>query len=287
MAETIDLGTVTEALNNKMDLDGANAASDIHLVANTASAHNGVYRGKNLTDIYTMAQLSAKIQANDWSDLYIGDYIEVTMTSSYGTETVRWLFAGFDTHLNRGDTATTKHHICLVPEDCFAKTQQMNSTNTTGSGYVGSAMWTTILPEYATAISNAFGSHLLTHRKLLTNSMNVSAASMAGAGWTGASSGWAWTDTKITLLNEVQVYGTTVFSSSFHDIGDSNQQLPLFALAPDHIVCGCGLNSSARVHWWLSTVASSTNFARVHNSGDANSGASYVELGVRPYILFN
>lgn len=287
MAETIDLGTVTEALNNKMDLDGANASVDIHVVENSASAHNCVYRGKNLTNVYTMAQLSAKIQANDWSDLYIGDYIEVPMTSSYGTETVRWLFAGFDTHLNRGDTATTKHHICLVPEDCFATTQQMNSTNTTEGGYLGSAMWTTVLPAYATALSNAFGSHLLQHRQILTNNMNTAVASMAGAGWTGASSGWAWTDTKVTLLNEVQVYGTTVFSSSFHDVGDSNQQLPLFRLAPDHLVCGAGFNSSGRVSWWLSAVASGATFAVVNGDGNAPSDNASHSFGVRPLILFN
>ena len=256
-----------------------------NVCANNAAAHNAIYRGKNLTSIYTLDQLSAKVAAGDFSDLFIGDYIEKSITSSYGTETVRFLFAGFDTYINKGDTAFTKHHIAMVPEDCFANSAQMNATNTTEGGLKGSAMWTTVLPAYATALTNAFGSHLATHRYLITNAVNTSLQSGAGAGWGGASSGWEWVDAKCRLMSEVEVYGTRVFSSSFHDVGAANNQLPLFRLAQDKMVAGLGLNSS-RADWWLGAVASGANFARVASYGHSSANYASDSLGVRPVFLF-
>lgn len=259
-------------------------------VANSAAAHNAVYRGKNLTGIYTLDQISAKIQANDWSDLYIGDSIEVSMTSSYGTETVRWLFAGFDWYMNVGDTAFTNHHIVMVPEDAFTNHAQMNSSNDTTGAYYNSAMHQTVLPAYASALkaSSAFGSHLATYRALLTNTMTSTAPSGAGAGWSGASTDWSWYDTDLRLMTEVEVYGSRVGSSSLFDIGIGNRQLPLFQLAPQHFVAGLGLDGAAgaRWTWWLSAVATSTAFAFVHDGGDAGHRHASHSSGVRPLFLF-
>ena len=257
-------------------------------VVNTAGAHNCVYRGKNLTNEYTLDEISEKIQANDWSDLYIGDYIEKTMTSSYGTETVRWLFAGFDIYLNRGDTALLKHHIAMIPEDCFATTSYMNSTNITTDSFHGSYMNTTVLPAYASALkdSSCFGSHVTTFRNLEADGVSTSAASAAGAGWTGASNSWAWYDTSLTLLSEVQAYGANCFSSSGYDTGIKNQQLPLFRLCPDKLVAGGGFSSSGRCSWWLASVASSTYFCFVGDGGVANARVASALYGVRPLFLF-
>jgi len=261
------------------------------MVDNTAAAHNGVYRGKNLTGIYTLDQLSAKVQANDWSDLYIGDSIEVPMTSTRGgAETVRWLFAGFDWYMNVGDTPFNQHHIVMVPENCFKDNAQMNSTNTTEGAYKGSAMYQSVLPDYAAALkaSGSFGSHVATYRAILTKTMTSTVASGAGADWKGASTDWEWTDTDIRLMTEVEVYGSRVFSSAFYDVGIGNRQLPLFQLAPQHFVCGAGLNKSAgdRWAWWLSAVASATDFAFVHSYGNASGSYASNAFGVRPLFLF-
>ena len=261
------------------------------MVDNSAAAHNGVYRGKNLTGIYTLDQLSAKVQANDWSDLYIGDSIEVPMTSTRGgAETVRWLFAGFDWYMNVGDTPFNQHHIVMVPENCFKDNAQMNSTNNTEGAYKGSDMYQTVLPDYAAALkaSGSFGSHVANYRAILTKTMTSTVASGACSNWQGASTDWEWTDTDIRLMTEVEVYGSRVLSSSFYDVGIGNRQLPLFQLAPQHFVCGHGLNpvDSDCWAWWLSAVAVASSFAFVSSYGHASRYHASGAYGVRPLFLF-
>ena len=253
---------------------------------NTAAAHNGIYRYEACP--FTPEQLSTKLGNGDFSDLYIGQYIDKEMTSSVGgTETVRWMFAGFDSFLNNGDTATTNHHIVMVPENCFKTAHRMNPSNDTTGAYKGSEMYTTTLPAYLTAIKNAFGaSHVLKFRSLLTKTMTPTTPSMAGAGRNGASTDWEWTDCELRLLSEPAVYGGMVHSSSFYDVGEFNQQLPLFRLAQDKKVAMLGHGSSARYAWWLSAVGYSAAFCLVSGIGDAYDHGASVARGVRPAFLF-
>ena len=257
------------------------------LVGNSAHAHNAIFRGKNLTGVYSEAEISAKVQANDWSDLFIGDYIEKEITTTYGgTEKVRLRFAHFDYFLNGGDTATTKHHIVMVPEDCFVTTAQMNATNTTEGGYVASAMHTTVLPTYATALNAVLGGHILKHRRLLSNTVTTTGASGAATSLTGYASNWAFTDVNLCLMSEPMLYGGRICSSSFYDVGDANVQLALFRHAPDMKIADLGCDSGSRYTFWLSAVASSTSFAICHHIGNATSTGASGLLGVRPYFLF-
>ena len=259
--------------------------------------HNKVNTCKNLLQKYTLDELSMMISTGNFDDIYVGDYIEMEMTSDYGTEKVRWLVAAIDYFRHRTDSEILDHHIVLVAEDCFKNQNRMNSSNTTANGFAVSEMYTTTLPKYDTAITNAFGSsHVLSYHQLLTTSTNTTAPSMAGNNLTGCSNNWAWANgsgsnphvTKLCLMSEPQLYKTTVMSSSFYDIGINNSQFPLFAQMPEKIRCGRGFNASvsARSNFWLSSVVSTTNFAFCNSRGDAtNYGASYSN-GVRPYFLF-
>ena len=296
--------TLTTSVNAKLPLAGGNITGSLSIggvevvpVANNAAAHNGIYRGANLAQWYTIEQLSTKVQAGDWSNLFIGDYYDITMTTSYkSNETVRWQIAGFDTEYGHGSTMTSVHHLAMIPRDCFDTYQKMNSTNTTEGGYSGSDMAKTVLPIYASALKTAIGeAHVLTRQVLRSNAVTTTVASGAYAGWSGASSGWAWVNEDLGLLSEVQVYGSRVLSSSFYDVGNFNKQLPIFALGQDLFVSGPSITSIAnqsfsanyRCSWWLSSVVSSTSFARV----DFGGGASYLTAsgayGVRPLFLFH
>lgn len=259
-------------------------------VPNTAAAHNCIYRGDNLLDHFSSIEaISTAVKASDFSNIFIGDYFLVDINSTLGgTETIKLVVWAINPWMNRGDTPVTVPHLALGTEDAFKTPHTMNATNTTVGGYAGSAMFKTVLPAYATAIKNAIGaSHMLKHREILTTTINETTPSMAGAGWTGASTGWAWTDVELTIPSEVQVYGCTVFSSSFHDVGDRNQQFPYFAARPDKLVAGLGYNGS-RYAWWLSAVTNSTHFAFVSSLGYAvGAGASHAGVGVRPYFLFS
>jgi len=249
-----------------------------------AAAHNGIFRGKNLTNVYTVDQICQRISNGTFEDLYIGDYFDITISTSYtSSEFVRCILAGFDMYWNNGDTAFARHHAVIVTKNCFITLATMNATNTTEGGFMGSAMWKTVLPTYSTAIAAKLGSHLLSHRTLLTNKISATGASMGGAGLTGYASNWAWADTTLSLLSEVQVYGANVWSSSGYDTGCNNLQLPLFALDPTAKVCGKGGTSPGdRCWYWLRNVASATVFCRVGNGGLSGCRGASDSGGVRP-----
>lgn len=290
------------------------------LIENTAAAHNSVYRGKDLTQVYTLEQIHQKLDKGDFSDLYVGDYITKTFTNPAGSsETADFVFADFDYWLGSGggSTYTRKqgyditdfeckfHHILMIPKDCFANTAQMNSTNTTlnptsgqyPDGYMASNMQKLLETDsnsYAKKLSaqNVFGSYMKVFTDWECGKENTTAASAAGAGFVGSmvwfnnsQSGWDWVAHKLRLMHEPMVYGGAVFSSSGYEIGCGKSQLSYFRLKPDAIRCCLGRNSTIRVSYWLSAVASTTAFCRVHNDGYADSYGASNSSGVRPFFL--
>ena len=236
---------------------------------------NNIYKHRDLGTITSSNRdewIAKHINSDGtFNDIYVGD----TVTIQDGTYNAKWVVAGFDTEFNKGDTGLTTHHISLIPQT-YLFTAPMNDTNTTAGGYAGSKMHKTTLVTVANNLKNALGSHLLERRVLLSNSMSTSIASGAGAGWTGASNNWAWTSAYCTLLTEVQVYGSTVLSSSFYDVGEGCSQLPLFKFV-NYVYFG-------RFGFWLRAVASSADFARAHGSGVAGNDFASNAYAVRPLI---
>ena len=47
------------------------------LIPNTPEAHNNFYRGKVLTDYYTLNEIYAMIANRDYHDIFVGDKIKV------------------------------------------------------------------------------------------------------------------------------------------------------------------------------------------------------------------
>ena len=247
----------------------------------TAAHQNGIAGGADLTAYWESGHMSTNIQAGKFVGMHIGDYITKSVTANGSTySNVKWLLGAFDPHIHCGDTETTAHHVLLIPDSTLQRNVAMNASNTTAGGYVGSAMWTSRIPGWATGIKNAFGSdHVLKHRELLSNAINSSAASAAGAGWTGTANNWAWVDVEVNIPNENMVYGKAFASSGF-DQGDFPRMLPLYALKCGHL--------DDRSWFWLRSVASSSSFCCASCNGDAGGGSASTSAahgGVRPYFL--
>ena len=233
--------------------------------SDNAGSHNAIFRGEDVTKYLSDGSLWTRISSGKFTDLFIGDY--------FLSGGVRYRIAGFDYYLHKGDTEFTKHHIAIVP-DTNMLMASMNSTNDTTNGYNGSDMVKTTLPKVLTTVEGVFGSsHILQYQNLLTNAVDKTRYNRFGQN-TGASSGWTWVARKIDLMSEVQVYGSTVWSSSGHDTGSMNTQLPLFQLAPEYI---CNRN-----WYWLRDVVSGSDFASVHSYGRANIDNASNTNGVRP-----
>lgn len=291
----------------------------------TALSHNNIFRGANLTSKYTVAQLYTKVHAGDFSDLYLGDYINVSLstnlyqkftgsafaegttyyersgthpswtyaattdteydssktyyTMSVVTETVAMMIAHFDYYYNCGDSnAVNYHHVILIPRTRLKTASYMNPSHTTVGAYYNSEMHQTILPCYAASFSTALENHVHTWRDRLSTEMTAATPSMAGGGLNGSATAWDWKDTNIRLMNEAQVYGTGIWSSSAYDYGCENRQLAVFRfISPVQY---------ERAYCWLSSVVSSTYFAIVSYYGHAACDGAGYAVCVRPLIVF-
>jgi hypothetical protein len=248
-----------------------------------AEQHNGIFRGKDLTKIYTVDEIYSMVSDGKFDDLYLGDYFTVSIITTLPDETVKaenisLMIAGFNYYYNCGDTALTKPHAVLIPRNRgFATVAKMNETSTTAGGYINSYMHTTVLPCYASSLQVALNNHVLTYRDWLTNQVTNTAASMAGAGLTGAATGCEWADVTLQLMNEVQACGTTVYSSSAYDVGMGNRQLPVFKF-----INPC---QYSRNYFWLRNITSNNRFGEFGNGNISTSGSA-AEDYVRPMILF-
>lgn len=228
-----------------------------NVLADGAAAHNCIYRGKNLGTSVTAEQYAA-ISSGKFTDLYIGDYWVI--------KGVTYRIAAFDYYYNCGDTNFTKHHAVIVPDTSLYKAQ-MNTSNVTTGGYTGSAMYKSNLAQAKTTIKAAFGSaHVLTKRELLTNAVNGNTPS-----------GWAWFDSDVELMNEVQAYGSVAWGAhdgNGYNVASGDGQFPLFMFDRTKL--------HNREDYWLRDVVSATAFSYVNNAGDANGDNASYSFGVRP-----
>lgn len=242
------------------------------IIPNNAGAHNGIYRGKDITDLFYDGTLSQQIAAGTFEDIFIGDYIIGKVSKR------KYLVADINYRLNMGDAECKTPHILMIPERIMG-TAKMNDTNITTGAYVGSKMYTEYLTPFKAVIQNDFEiSHIVQHKNLFANAVT-----------NGYESAGGWFDSTIELMNEIMVYGGNIFhniqtgANLPYNYTIDKQQLSLFKLRPDLTVAR---NDAGERYWyWLRDVVSASHFAIVYNFGLAYySGASSAN-GVRPAFL--
>lgn len=242
------------------------------IIPNNAGAHNGIYRGKDITDLFYNGTLSQQIAAGTFDDIFIGDYIIGNVSHR------KYLVADINYRLNMGDTECTTPHILMVPEKIMG-TAKMNDTNITTGAYVGSKMYTEYLAPFKAVIQNDFEtSHIVQHRNLFANAVT-----------NGYESAGGWFDSTIELMNEIMVYGSNIFhniqngANLAYNYTMDKQQLSLFRLKPALTVAR---NDAGERYWyWLRDVVSASGFASVNGSGGAYCSGASLATGVRPAFL--
>lgn len=219
-----------------------------------------LFRGKNLGTALTAVQKAA-IKDGSFKGMFLGDYWSIGGRI--------WRIVDMDYWYNCGDTAFTSHHLVIMPDEALYNAQ-MNTTNVTTGGYVGSAMYKSNLANAKTIVNAAFQGSVLTHREYLCNAVA-----------NGRPSGGAWFDSSIELPNEPMMYGHPHFSPtsdgstvpSIYTI--SKTQLALFMVCPRFIV-------NRSYNQWLRDVVSSAGFAIVNLLGNTNYNGASNSYGVRP-----
>lgn len=245
-----------------------------------AEAHNAMWGGRDITASFNNGTVSANIANGTFRDIFPGDYITKQVTISGKTYTVNWVIADCDYWINKGDTAVTVHHVAIVPQAPIFDAN-MNATNTTEGGYMGSRMFKETIPACATGIVNAFGaSHILTFRDWLISGMTANQISSGLPNFTGGAQWGAspWVSVQCDLMTEKMVLGAPVNSASALDEWCATRQMSAFRLSENLI-------NYNRQWYWLRNIVSSTGFALVHGLGLAHTSVLSYSLGVRPFAL--
>ena len=219
-----------------------------------------LFRGKNLGTALTAVQKAA-IKDGSFKGMFLGDYWSIGGRI--------WRIVDMDYWYNCGDTAFTSHHLVIMPDEALYNAQ-MNTTNITTGGYVGSEMYKKNLANAKTIVNAAFQGSVLTHREHLCNAVA-----------NGKQSGGAWFDSSIELPSEIMMYGHIHFgnASDGNTIPNiytpSKTQLALFMVCPRFI--------TDRSHaQWLRDVVSSAYFALVYCHGGTSCNLASNSYGVRP-----
>lgn len=238
---------------------------------NNAGFHNSIFRGKDVTAYHTDGTLYTRISSGEFDDLFVGDYIIVN--------NITWRIAGFDIHLNKGGQPLITHHAVIVPDSNLASEVVMNWEGSTEGGYVASLVYQNDLPTVLTNyITPVFGDHIIEYRAFLTNGINPTGYNSSGTN-DGCSNSCAWFSRKLDLMDECEVYGCPIHSSSAFDCGSAYTQLPLFALAPQYIL--------SDESYWLKDVSTSHSYASVNASGVADGAWTAALNGVRPRFFID
>ena len=265
--ETEDQTSLIAAINEVFGKAGTNA-DDITTLKELTKMLS--YTGASRANSFIVEQdLGTSFTAEQSEDIRAGKF-EKVRTGGYWTINGRKYWAAHaDYRLNCGDTALTTHHMLVIP-DVDLYNGVMNDSNDTTGAYYGSKMKTEGLADALATVQADFGAdHILTHRNIFANAVTD-----------GSSSGWAWYDTQIDLMNEKMVYGSHAWGGGSHcgyDTGCDKSQLALFQARPDLI--------TNRQSWWLRDVRSASSFCYVSYCGSARLWNASASLGVRPAFL--
>ena len=241
-------------------------------IFNNAGFKNAIFRGQYLGTSITTAQYNA-ISSGSFEDLYLGDYWTIGGHN--------WRIWGFNTFLRDGDSECTSPHILLMPDDNYlhangTDTHYMKDTDDTSGGYKATKFFTTYANQIYNELTAYFGSHILSHREVISNAISD-----------GLASGFEWASAYVGMPTEVNMFGTSVWGGSTiaaggagHNIGVNKTAFPLAIINPSFI--------TNRENYWLRDVVSASGFAYVDDAGNANYFyASTTRFGVRPYILIS
>ncbi len=219
-----------------------------------------------------------QISSGKFDDIYVGDYFKGS-----SSETI-WLIADLDNYWNQGDKPLLEHHATIISSDSL-ESAPMNLTDTTETGYVKSLMVEETLSAILTnVLIPDFETHIIEYQNLLTRKIESTRLNQ----WyleTGASSDFEWASRKLDLMSEVNVFGTTMASSSsIYDVGIDSRQYAIFQLRPELVAQSL---EGKRYDYWLKAIATSKRFVYVAETGMSFFGNASAEVGVRPRFLID
>ncbi len=289
-ADSLDF-QVASLLQNGSPLNTGGSGEDSILFSN-AWNRNNIYRGANIQSKFDDGSLYEVISNGTFEDLYLGDYFDITISTVYNSnEVVTCCIAGFNTLYDTGRQEDTfeRNHVIIIPKKNFDKKHAMSSITdgeqSTADGYNGTDMCKTIIPNYSKGFEAVFGDHLLEHEVNITYITKTTAPSSSIPMRNGHTYGTTNIRTKLCLMTEIEVYGTTIWASSGFEHVGGFIQFPIFKVNPSFMRPRPTVTRQAE--WWLRNIAFNGQFCLVeidHSGSNAHYYSANHEFGVRPYF---
>ena len=199
-------------------------------------------RFTNRDDFVARLKMAAADQNLERYGLKVGDYY----TTTNGGKTYNYVIAGLNTMKGTSTPyrLSTDHVGIIVDTNDTHAWNTARNTYTSQNSYSTGGTWTTgssaagyancdlhyyltntVLPNVKTNLGSG---NIKNHYKLYSTAVNTSGYNRFGNA-SGCASSWAWyVNQEICALSEVQVYGSTVWSSSGYDTGEACRQLDVF-----------------------------------------------------------
>lgn len=308
---------IAELQAEKEEIDAARATLD------------RLYNGVNLATKFASeianysdqwAWIKARIQAGNFSDIHVGDYLEFTLnagtagTTSIAAQNFKAEIAGIDTYYGYGDTPVG-HHIDFVTktvidsEVTWNPADNNNGTSIVPHPWLASAVyaWLNGVNNYNTAnaynkvvhglnaankgiyqlLPAALKNVIIQKRQILGQRYSSSGLLTYDTTWDWQNMGYLW------LPNEVEVYGCQIASAAHYNGGTyifesmGAVQYPLFACHGGYngrVKC---MSNGSRSTWWLSAVhgGNTTHACNVYYYGSANYSRTTI-AGIRVPVCF-
>ena len=288
--------------------------------------NNRIYDGRDLTQVFSSeisnysdewAWIKSRIQSGNYSGLYVGDYIPVTINagtvggSSIASQTFKCQIAGIDTYTGCCDVEVG-HHIDFISKEVIDSTVTWNPTDnnngTANTSYPwlasGVYAWLNGINNYTTSAYNnvAHGANcenagilqLLPSKlsNLIVSKRNLLDQRYDSTKLLTYSLGWDWTDMgKLWLPNEIEVYGTQIRSNLGYVQGYWNPEANMGVSYPLYVNSGRNrikrVSNGDRSTWWLSSVGGNdpTHVCLVNGIGHAD-GNLATRTGIRCPLCF-
>ena len=240
---------------------------------------NGILTERNLVNVLgatsakdAFAKLQAKTSVGDFTNLGLGDYIDIpsitfdsqTLTHNLAYENLRAQIIAFDYFKNNSNTA---HHVVMQFKHCPFK-KEINSANSNVGGYPAMPI--------ADYLSTTFGAGL-------EAAMGISCLSIKQYFQTAATDWSNSTGYKVFLPTENQLIGhkgssTVATDTISYELG----QFPYYAINPKGLMKN--FNGALHYYWTASPLFIGSNgFAGVINDGGVFYGnANNDDVGVAP-----
>ena len=290
-----------------------------------AQAHNNIFRGANLTSKYTVAQLYTKVHAGDFSDLYLGDYINVSLSTNLYQKFTGSVFAEGTTYYERSgehpswtyaattdteyDSSKTYYTMSVVTETVAMMIAHFDYYYNCGDSNDVNYNHVILIPRTRLKTTSYMNPTNTTVGAYYNSEMHQTILPCYAASFSTALEGHVrtWRDDLTTVMTSTT---PSMAGNGLNGAATTRAwQDANIRLMNEVMVYGCHPWSSSgndigcdnrqlgvfrfispiqheRADYWLSSVVSSTYFAAVYSYGSAFYGNASYALYVRPLIVF-